>query len=63
MSKHEKFYVLDHTGAVAACFDEAAPAVKLAEWYAKNFGVGDVVHGKRSKRFLASGRVYTVRSI
>lgn len=61
MSKHEKFFVLDHTGAVAACYNEAAPAVKLAEWYAKNFGVGDVQHGKRRKRFLASGAVFTVR--
>lgn len=61
MSKHGKFFVLDHTGAVAACFDEAAPAVELAKWYAKNFGVGDVQHGTRRKRFLGSGSVYTVR--
>ena len=61
MSKHEKFFVLDHTGAVAACYNEAAPAVKLAEWYAKNFGVADVVCGKRRKRFLASGAAFTVK--
>lgn len=62
MSGQGRFYVLDHTGAVTACFNEAAPAVELAGEYAKEHGVADVVCGKRRKRFLASGRVYTVRN-
>lgn len=60
MSGQGRFWVLDHTGAVTAYFDKAAPAVELAKKYAAQYGVADVLHGNKRKRFLASGRVYRV---
>lgn len=61
MSVGKKFWVLDHRGVVTAHFGEAEPAVELAKEYAKRDGVADVLHGNKRKRFLASGKVYTVR--
>lgn len=61
MSAGKKFWVLDHTGATVACKDNATDAVKLARKYARENGVADVMCGKRRKRFLASGAVFTVR--
>lgn len=46
MSGQGRFWVLDHTGAVTAYFDKAAPAVELAKKYAAQYGVADVLRGK-----------------
>lgn len=45
MSEKKKFWVLDHTGAVTACKDNATDAVKLAKEYGVAECVGDGASG------------------